>query len=170
MNAIDAPEHELHKADNVDLKDVWEDVPAPPNPVLKPFQKDTTYGRARGNTWGYQSDRSRTRKHLDKFFYTGQVETMALTEPQDVTGKLGRVGIDLKTDVEAWEGETADVVIKRGEMVMKPRKAYFNREQAERMFKEVDRHGQSRGQKLRLTTTNTWASDHFGISVGLRII
>ncbi len=53
MNAIDRPEHDFHKAIDVDLQDAWEDVPAPPIPVLKPFQRDFSYGRARGNTWGY---------------------------------------------------------------------------------------------------------------------
>jgi len=95
MNAIDRFEHELQQAGDVDLKDVWEDIPAPPVPVLKAFQKDTSYGRVRVNTWGYQSKSSRDRKRMDKFFYTGLLETVALTEPQDVTGRSGRVGIAL---------------------------------------------------------------------------
>jgi tyrosyl-DNA phosphodiesterase 2 len=47
MNAINQSEHELHNASDVDLKDVWEDIPAPPVPILKPFQKDTSYGRVK---------------------------------------------------------------------------------------------------------------------------
>lgn len=34
------------------------------------------------------------------------METVTLAEPQDVTGRLGRLGIGLKTEVEAWESET----------------------------------------------------------------
>ncbi|PON20200.1 hypothetical protein TGAM01_v210921 [Trichoderma gamsii] len=69
MNSVDPSEHNTHRAPEVGLKDVWEDEPAPTPPALKPFQKDITYGKARGNTWGYQSDRARTRKRLDKFLY-----------------------------------------------------------------------------------------------------
>lgn len=98
MNAIDRSEHEFHKASDVDLKDVWEDIPTPPVPFLKPFQKDFSYGRARGNIWGYQSNKPRERKRMDKFFYTGSIETVALCEAQDVTGRLGRLGIGLKMD------------------------------------------------------------------------
>lgn len=98
MNSVDTTEHSIHRAPEVDLKDAWEDEPAPP-PVLKPFQKDITFGQARGNTWGYQSDKAKTRKRLDKFLYTGSIETFGLNETQDVTGKLGRFGIGLKTKV-----------------------------------------------------------------------
>jgi tyrosyl-DNA phosphodiesterase 2 len=38
MNAIDHQEHDLHKANNVNLRDVWEDEPAPQVPALKPFE------------------------------------------------------------------------------------------------------------------------------------
>ncbi|KAI4115596.1 MAG: hypothetical protein LQ338_007835 [Usnochroma carphineum] len=77
MNAIDRAEHELHKASDVNLRDVWEDIPPPPIPALKPGQKDFSYGRARGNTWGYQSNGKREKKRLDKFFYTGSLETIS---------------------------------------------------------------------------------------------
>lgn len=99
MNSVDPSEHNNHRVPEVGLKDVWEDEPAPTPHVLKPLQKDMTYGKARGNTWGYQSDRSRTRKRLDKFLYTGSIETFALSEAQDTTGKLGRFAIGLKTKV-----------------------------------------------------------------------
>jgi tyrosyl-DNA phosphodiesterase 2 len=52
---------------------------------------------------GYQSKRRSSGKRLDKFFYTGLVEAVGLPEVQDTTGKLGRLGIGLKTKVETWE-------------------------------------------------------------------
>ncbi|KAJ4859747.1 endonuclease/Exonuclease/phosphatase family domain-containing protein [Trichoderma breve] len=119
MNSVDPSEHNTHRAPEVNLKDVWEDEPARTPPALKPFQKDITYGKARGNTWGYQSDRAKTRKRLDKFLYTGSIETFALSEAQDITGKLGRFGIGLKT------------------------KAGLD---------------------------DVWVSDHFGITVGIKVI
>ncbi|KAI6762443.1 hypothetical protein HG530_008423 [Fusarium avenaceum] len=99
MNSNDWHENGNHRAPEVDLKDVWEDEPAPKAPVLKPFQKDPTYGKARGNTWGYQSTNAKKRRRLDKFLYTGSIKTFALGEAQDTTGKLGRFGIGLKTTV-----------------------------------------------------------------------
>ncbi|KAJ0103766.1 endonuclease exonuclease phosphatase family protein [Diaporthe amygdali] len=72
MNSVDPSEHNTHRAPEVGLKDVWEDEPAPKTPALKPFQKDITYGF---------------------------IETFALSEAQDTTGKLGRFGIGLKTKV-----------------------------------------------------------------------
>ncbi|KAM0185928.1 hypothetical protein ACHAPI_011966 [Fusarium lateritium] len=114
MNPADRFEHNIHRAPEVDLTDVWEDEPAPTPPVLKPFQKDITYGKARGNTWGYQSDRARTRKRLDKFLYTGSIETFALSEAQDTIGKLGRFGIGLKTKVgldDVWVSDHFGITV-----------------------------------------------------------
>ncbi|KAF2271692.1 uncharacterized protein EI97DRAFT_462575 [Westerdykella ornata] len=141
MNAIDAPEHELHKASEVELKDVWEDAPAPPIPVLKPFQKDFTYPR-----------------RMDKFFYTGLVETVALTEPQDLAGRLGRVGIGLQTEVEAGEDEMTESKFVRGKLVEKKHKVYYSDDQARRIFSGVGK------RNLVHKRISTWVSDHFGIA------
>lgn len=115
MNSVNPSEHNTHRAPELGLKDRWEDEPAPTPPALKPFQKDITYGKARGNTWGYQSDRARrTRKRLDKFLYTGSIETFALSEAQDITGKLGRFGIGLKTKAildDIWVSEHFGITI-----------------------------------------------------------
>lgn len=114
MNSVDRSEHNAHRAPEVDLKDVWEDEPAPAPPASKPFRRDITYGKARGNTWGYQSDRARTRKRLDKFLYTGSIETFALSEAQDTTGKLGRFGIGLKTKVglnDVWVSDHFGITV-----------------------------------------------------------
>ncbi|KAI9769853.1 MAG: hypothetical protein M1840_003847 [Geoglossum simile] len=166
MNAIDRPEHEFHKASDIDLKDVWEDVLAPPVPVLKSFQKDFSYGRARGNTWGYQSNSKRERKRMDKFFYTGSIETVALNSAQDVSGMLGRLGIDLKTEVEVWEGETMKISVVRGKYVEKPYNQYYSEDQAARLqYRET-----LSGKELVRRKANTWVSDHFGIAVGIKVL
>ncbi|KAH6631505.1 Endonuclease/exonuclease/phosphatase [Chaetomium tenue] len=112
MNAIDRSEHEFHRVPEVALKDVWEDEPAPPLPVLKPFQKDITYGRARGNTWGYQSAKARERKRMDKFLYTGSLETVPVTEAQDLTGRMARLGIGLKTEMlDSWVSDHFGIAV-----------------------------------------------------------
>lgn len=161
MNVIDQTEHDLHRSSDIDLKDVWEDVPAPVPPALKPFKKDMSFGRAKGNTWGYQSERG-NRMRRDKFLYTGLVETVAPVELQDITGRLGRVGIDLKVEVEAWERETTDWTTRRGKMISKPSKRYFSDHQMLNM--EV-----SRASSLVRTNTNMWVSGHFGIATGIMV-
>lgn len=164
MNAVNRSEHDLHRAIDVDLQDAWEDVPAPPIPVLKQFQKDFSYGRARGNTWGYHSKQSRTRKRMDKFLYTGSLQTVALDEAQDVTGKLGRLGIGLKTEVDAWEEETMRLIKVRGMYVEKPHKEYYSQRQAAKLRELPGR------RELVHTRLNTWVSDHFGIAIGIKVL
>ncbi len=83
MNVMNNLEHELHKAPDVDLLDVWNDIPPQAPPVLKPFKRDLTDGRARGNT--------------------GSLQTITLTETQDIARRIGGFGVGLKTEVEAWE-------------------------------------------------------------------
>ena len=100
MNPISPLDMTCHKSSYIDLRDVWEDIPSLPAPCLKPFQEDLTYGRARGNTWVYQSKGARSRKRMDKLLYTGSVDTEAPREAQDFSGKIGRLGIGLKTKVE----------------------------------------------------------------------
>lgn len=167
MNVIDRSEHDYHRAAEVDLKDVWEDEPAPPPPVLKPFEKGTSYGRARGNTWGYQSTRQRDRKRMDKFLYTGSVETFAADDAQDVAGRLGRLGMGLKTEVEVWELETEGLYpIVKGRLMNKQYKECICEEQALRLRDK----GLPSGQKLTRTKMEVWVSDHFGIVVGIGIL
>lgn len=66
MNAIERCEHELPRVDEVNLKDAWEDFPAPQAQGRKPGQKDLTYGRAKGITWGYQSLKKASERRDEK--------------------------------------------------------------------------------------------------------
>ena len=166
MNAIDLWEHEFHRAIDVDLQDAWEDIPAPPIPVLEPLQKDLSYGRAKGNTWGYQSGKPRTKKRKDKFLYTGALETVALEEAQDVTGRLGRLGIGLKIEVNAWEEETKESRVVRGKIVKKPVKTLYS----ESAFARLRRKGWLKQRKFAPTRVKSWVSDHFGITIGIKVL
>ncbi|OAL43768.1 hypothetical protein IQ07DRAFT_551838 [Pyrenochaeta sp. DS3sAY3a] len=157
MNAITPPDHDLHRANEVDLRDAWEDIPAPSIPVLKPFQKDMSFGKARGNTWGYQSKAARTRKRLDKFYYTGHLETVPLSEPQDVTGKIGRIGIGCKTVVEARQVEERSKVFVRGKLVEKTSIKYYKR-RLDGLTPDAP-----------CVKIDHWVSDHFGIAVGIKV-
>ncbi|RTE68823.1 hypothetical protein BHE90_016801 [Fusarium euwallaceae] len=102
MNSTLASEHDDHRNPDIDLRDVWEDELAPTPPALRPFYKDFTYGKDLGNTWGYQSKGRLYQDYgsrLDKFLYTGPIETFPVREAQDITGRLGRFGLGLKTRV-----------------------------------------------------------------------
>lgn len=117
MNSTLASEHDDHRNPGIDLKDVWEDESAPTPPDLWPFHKDFTYGKALGNTWGYQSKGRPYQDYgsrLDKFLYTGPIETLAVREAQDTTGRLGRFGIGLKTRVglnDVWVSDHFGIAV-----------------------------------------------------------
>jgi hypothetical protein len=100
---------------------------------------------------------------MDKFLYTGSVETVALDEAQDVMGRLGRLGIGLKTELDVWEKETVEKHAVRGKCVEKPYKRYFSQHEAVSL-RERGLLGQ---RELVRTTVNAWVSDHFGIAVGV---
>ncbi len=156
MNAIGPEEHQLHKTMEVNLKDAWEDISPPPIPK-RSGRKDLTFGRARGNTWGYQSRVPRSGKRFDKFYYTGQLETIPLTEGQDVTGKISRIGIGCKTEVEAWEYQSKVFRVVRGEFVEKTETHYLSKERAKNK------------PDVRFVKIDHWVSDHFGIAVGIKV-
>lgn len=164
MNALERSEDEIHKTTDVDLNDAWEDGPTPPMPILKPFLKDFSYGRARGITWGYQSGDRRTLKRLDKFFYTGSIETVLPSEAQDLTGRLGRLGINLETDVSDWVQEYVTFPFVRGHFVKKwVRKRYSNKLAASLREKGL-------GKGLMHMKRDCWVSDHFGLIVGIKVV
>jgi hypothetical protein len=72
---------------------------------------------------------------MDKFFYTGSIETFAVDDAQDAVGRLGRLGMGLKTEVEGWELETGGLyLIVKGRLMNKPYKEYVSEEQALRLL------------------------------------
>jgi tyrosyl-DNA phosphodiesterase 2 len=162
MNSILPSDQEIHKAPEIDLRDVWEDIPPPPIPPRTPGKKDLTFGRARGATWGYQG-KSRSRKRLDKFFYTGLVDTVMLEEAHDRAGKVGRLGIGERTKVTAMEIESTDVhFTKSGKVVEKLVKehlpaSFFDENYSCPLYSQ------------RLVEIDAWISDHFAITVGVRV-
>jgi tyrosyl-DNA phosphodiesterase 2 len=157
MNPILPSDQEIHKAPEVDLRDVWEDIPPPSIPPPRPGKKDLTFGRARGNTWGYQG-KSKSRKRLDKFFYTGFVDTVMLDEAQDRAGMVGRLGIGERAKVTAMEMESTILhFTKSGKMVEKMVKEHFPASHFENSLCE------------RLVEIDAWISDHFAIAVGVRV-
>lgn len=163
MNAIDGTEHEFHKAGDVDMQDVWEDVSTPSMSARKLFQKDLTDGRTRGNTWGYQSKAKRNGKRMDKFYYTGLLEIVGLEEAQDITGRFGRIGMRLKTEVETWERRTENVTLAREKLNKKSQVEYLSDSVVARLQDSTMLENMTRKK------VNMWVSDHFGITVGVKI-
>ena len=166
MNTLHLEDHEVHRARGVDLKDVWEDVPAPP---MEPWWKDLSYGRAMGYTFGYQSHGKiyiGQGKRLDKFLYTGSIETMTPTNSQDVAGRLGRIGVGLRTKVKAWECNGLGTSLVRGKTVMKPR----NEQYSDGLVKLLQERGYVFKPPLVRNEISTWVSDHFGIAVRVKVL
>ena len=169
MNALDLQEHEFHRARDVDLKDVWEDLPAPSMAIPKPRWKDSSYGRAMGYTYGYQSygkNNLGRRIRLDKFLYTGFIETMTPTNSQDVAGRLGRIGVGLRTKVKAWVCNNLGTSLVRGETVRKPGKKVYSDE----VVKRLQERGHVFKAPLVWKNINAWVSDHFGIVVRVKVL
>ena len=162
MNPISPLDFTCHKTSDIDLRDVWEDTPSLPAPRLKPFQKDLTYGRAKGNTWGYQSAGAHGRKRMDKFLYTGSIDTEALSEAQDLSGKIGRLGIGLKTNVEVLACDRTRLRGVRGMLVEETYQHYYDVQETHLYSKMVN-------DSCVRKTIDGWVSDHFGIVVGVRV-
>ncbi|KAI9848853.1 MAG: hypothetical protein M1837_006369 [Sclerophora amabilis] len=154
MNPISPVDAVSHRTEEVDLRDVWEDTDPPPFPLRKPFKKDLTYGKARGNTWGYQSPGARSRKRLDKFFYTGMVDTVPLAEAQDLSGKIGRLGINVKTRVDALIDITSGIEEEENHQKFSGPQGLREKEHRDNSVLEEE---------------DVWVSDHFGIAIGLRV-
>ncbi|KAL8803383.1 MAG: hypothetical protein Q9200_006234, partial [Gallowayella weberi] len=163
MNAIDRSEHELCRAKDINLRDAWEDMPPPQGLRPKPGQKDLTYGRAKGNTWGYQSlnKKPRDRKRLDKVLYTGSIEPVVIDDIGDLSGVISRIGIQLETKAKVWERKHEELVVQRDRFVEKTITRIFSQSYAERLKEDYGNRQLNLVQKER----NIWVSDHFGIAL-----
>ena len=98
---------------------------------------------------------------MDKFLYTGSVDTEALSELQDLSGKIGRLGINLKTKVEVLACDRKESRFVRGKIVEKTHEDYYDIQRE--YFKSRIGYGCVR------KTVDEWVSDHFGIVVGIRV-
>ena len=82
-----------------------------------------------------------------------------------MTGKIGRLGIGVKAKVEAWESEVTKVSILKGKYVEKPAKVYIDPDNE--FYKRSREAGSNKNDVLK--EIEAWASDHLGITVGLRV-
>ena len=98
---------------------------------------------------------------MDKFLYTGSVDTEALSEAQDLSGKVGRLGIGLKTKVEVLACKRTRFRVLRGKHVEEPYEDFYDIEK-KHLYSHI-------GSDCVRKTIDGWVSDHFGIAVGLRV-
>jgi hypothetical protein len=101
MNSLCARDVARHRAGDVSLRDAWEEPASPNAPNCRDdstrrfsgsgeTEKDKTYGRERGHTYG---SRENWTKGPGKFFCHGEsLEMHAIHGAQDYSGKAGRVG------------------------------------------------------------------------------
>ena len=98
---------------------------------------------------------------MDKPLYTGSVDTEALSEAQDFSGKVGRLGIGLKMkdEVLACYSTSSHVV---GEKIAKGIHHDWYEEHKRQLYSKplIESHVRH--------FTDKWVSDHFGIAVGIR--
>jgi hypothetical protein len=121
------------KAADVDLCDVWEDTTDPSTQFLQsllPLQNG---------------------RRLSKFFYIGMADAVPLLELPDRIGKIGRLGIGVKTKVKIWEHDIEPLDM--ASLVLSSGKSHSN----------IWREGSVRKELV------VRVSDHFGIAIGIRI-
>jgi tyrosyl-DNA phosphodiesterase 2 len=69
------------------------------------------FGRVEGHMWGYQPRSRWPPIRFDKFFYTEDLEVVALEETQDCSGQVGRLGVGLKTEKGLWVSDHFGIAI-----------------------------------------------------------
>jgi tyrosyl-DNA phosphodiesterase 2 len=117
MNAISEVDKVTHRREEVGLTDIWEEgiasegVSGGDGTEIKMGWVEDTFGREEGHTWGYQPRQRWPPIRFDKFFYTGSLETVALEEVRDSSGKVGRLGVGLKTQKGMWVSDHFGIAV-----------------------------------------------------------
>jgi hypothetical protein len=125
-------------------------------------------GRELGHTFGYHTNRlPRAPRRLDRFFYTGSLETVALDNGDDRSFKVGRLGLNLTTRVDALK-VTAQFLISDGRGAV-PRSGvrYLP---VDSLPSELAKYKLDKIEKTERVRHHVWVSDHFGITIGIKII
>ena len=160
MNSISKREHGFHRKGQVNLKDVWEDAQP------ESSQGVDSHGEDNWTTWGRQSVEPRDSRRMDKFLYWGAIETLTVEDAQDATGRIGRFGIGLRTEVEAWELEREVIAVDGAYPVKTLHKEFVSQE----WFDSLGKLGFLGSYKVKRTKMDSWVSDHFGITAKIKLI
>ncbi|RTE84673.1 hypothetical protein BHE90_000785 [Fusarium euwallaceae] len=159
MNAIDKSEHAYHKEPYVDLRDIWEDG------QMMPQQDGNCQNEKGGGTWGDRSSRHRGSKRLDKFLYSGAIESLAFEDSTNCSERVRRFGVGLRTAVKVLELEK-DTAVVEGQVVKKLDKEYVSEER----FNTLKQLGFLGSIEARQTKVDARVSDHCGILARIRIV
>lgn len=159
MNAIDRSEHAYHKESQVDLRDIWEE-----SQMIS--QQYHNCQREGGGTRGHKSSQHGGSKRLDKFLYTGAVESLAFEDSPDCSERVRCFGAGLKTMVEVRELEREDTEVVEGQVVEKLDKEYVSEER----FNTLKQLGFLRSSRATQTKMEARVSDHCGILARIRIV
>jgi hypothetical protein len=92
-------------------------------------------------------------------------EKIPLDEFDDTTGRLSRLGLGLKTEVDAWGWISSPWTFKRGKVVDKPVKEYMPLD----YFSSDEVRHYSKRNELTRVKHECWVSDHFGIAIGIKV-
>ena len=169
MNHERGWEHSIHGAAEIDLRDAWVK-----RCILEGNETntDSSYGRAACKTYGYHAQdcgKGLKERRFDKFFYTGKLETVALNGMEDFAGKVGRFGIGLATEVEAWQMGSIEER-RDGTLPETNFKTVYVADHMLEWMQATKKLSPSDISKLVRTKVTTLVSDHFGIAVGFKLL
>jgi tyrosyl-DNA phosphodiesterase 2 len=133
-----------HTAADVDLRDVALEGTADPLAL-------TLLKELNRNAWGYQAPNECSARRLSKFFYTGMADAVPLLELRDRMGKIGRLGVGVKTKVNTWECD------------IEPPDTLFRVLSSGKSHSDIWQEGSIRKELV------VQVSDHFGIAIGIRV-
>lgn len=160
MNAIDKSEHDYHRAEGVDLNDAWEDE------RLRSLREDKCQGKETESTWGCQSPKRKSSNPIDKFLYSGAIETLAVRDPPGAPARFERFGVGLRTEVEAWELEREEIEVTGGQIVRRQHKEWVSEER----LNLLEKLGFLKSYKTKALKMDFRVSDHCGIAARVKII
>lgn len=160
-------EHEYTKNEAVRLRDAWEDGSKGAIPVRTTNRVDVTNGLAKGYTWGYQNrTERRAGGRRDKILYTGSLEIVPLTGGEQLTRGMRRLGVGLKTTVNAykreWQYKTLNACRKEVTFTIPSFRSLET--EKDPPYNDLQRDDETR------VRTDYWVSDHHGISAKFRLV
>ncbi|XEV01454.1 hypothetical protein FSHL1_006741 [Fusarium sambucinum] len=89
MGPLAVSERNFHRDPEIDLMSNWRNKKGPaPSTLKRSYYRERS--NARADAWLFHPDRKRYERKLDKFLYTGSIETFTLDETEDKLGYFGR--------------------------------------------------------------------------------
>ncbi|KAF7560141.1 hypothetical protein G7046_g4012 [Stylonectria norvegica] len=167
MNAIEESEHSYHLTDEVRLQDIWLEASGILGPELDVSKRAERYDEETGNTWNDTYGRGHRSQRLDKFLYSGSIETLPVRDAYrgaEASSKFEIFGIGLTTEVEVWELRMPQAST-GGRAVEEGNAEYVSEER----YDDLKSLGFLGSYRARRTKINARVSDHHGITARIRV-